>query len=84
MVGLAFSAHEHLGDQLLSAYFDWYEACLRLKESYRAWTRAGASKAAYEFRQCIAALDAEESAADEYARIALRVDRRRARTKARR
>jgi hypothetical protein len=84
MVGLAFSAQEHLGDQLLIAYFDWYEACLRLKESYRAWTRAGAGKASYEFGQCIAALDAEESAADEYARTVLRADRRRARTTARR
>jgi hypothetical protein len=55
-----------------------------LKESYRAWTRAGAGKAAHEFGQCIAALDAEESAADEYARIVLRVDPRRARTTARR
>ena len=83
MVRLRFSAHEQPVDQLFIAYVDWSAAFLRLKESYRTWTtRAGEARTAHQFGQCVAALDAEERAADAYARVARRSERRRTSTTA--
>ena len=62
-----------LVDTMLSAYIDWREACRLVHDSYRSWASATGPRARVAFWRYAAALDAEESAAEVYARLIRRV-----------
>jgi hypothetical protein len=62
-----------LVDTVISAYVDWREACRFVHDAYRSWASATGPRACAAFRRYMAALDAEESAADLYASLVRRV-----------
>ena len=66
-------SHKRLVDNLIEAYVDWREACRLVRSAYRDWgitRRQGAADAFLEYSK---ALDREERAAEEYARLVRRV-----------
>ena len=54
-------------DKNMEAYVDWREACLRVSDAYRSWSRATGLGAGVAFERYVTALDREEWAADRYA-----------------
>jgi hypothetical protein len=66
-------AESRLVDRMISAYVDWKEACRLVHDAYRSWAGATGTRARLEFWRYMAALDAEESAAEVYARLVRRV-----------
>ncbi len=64
-----------LVDRMISAYVDWHEACRAVHDAYRSWSIATEPCVRDAFVRYIAALDAEESAAQAYASLVRRVGR---------
>jgi hypothetical protein len=62
-----------LVDRMIDAYVDWLEACLRVGDRYRSWTRATGLPATLAFRRYWAALNQEERAAEVYSERVRRV-----------
>ena len=62
-----------LVDTMIRAYVDWREACRLVHDAYRSWTNATGPRGGVAFRRYTAALDAEESAAENYASLVRRV-----------
>jgi hypothetical protein len=62
-----------LVDRMISAYVDWREACRLVHDAYRSWASATGPGARVAFWRYTAALDAEEWAAEAYARLVRRV-----------
>ena len=56
-------------DNLIEAYVDWREACGRVNDAYRSWASEAASCDSVAFGLYLAALDAEEQAAEVYAAL---------------
>ena len=67
---------KRLIDGLMDAYVDWRNACARVSDAYRSWGLDTGSRARVTFGRYMAALDAEESAAEAYATAITRVSRR--------
>jgi hypothetical protein len=66
---------KRLVDKMIDAYVDWRDACLAVNDAYRHWASATGVGAAAAFGRYQRALDTEEFAADDYARLVRRVDR---------
>jgi hypothetical protein len=64
-----------LVDKLVEAYVDWREACARVDEAYRSWASETGLCASVAFGLYMAALDAEEQAAEFYAGLVRRADK---------
>ena len=62
-----------LVDSMISAYVDWRDACRVVRDAYRSWVSATGPRARLAFRRYMAALDAEEWAAEVYAGLVQRV-----------
>jgi hypothetical protein len=62
-----------LVDRMITAYVEWREACRLVHDAYRSWAGATGPRARVAFCWYTAALDAEESAAEVYARLVRRV-----------
>jgi hypothetical protein len=62
-----------LADTTIGAYVEWREACCLVHDAYRSWTSAAGPRAGVAFRRYMAALDAEEWAAEVYASLVRRV-----------
>lgn len=62
-----------LVDRTIGAYVDWREACRAVHDAYSSWGRATGPPARLAFWRYQAALDAEELAAEAYARLVRRV-----------
>ena len=60
------------GDKLVEAYVAWRETCARLDDAYRYWTRESGTRGGVAFGVYLVALDAEEQAAEVYARLVRR------------
>jgi len=58
---------------MIAAYVEWREACRSVDDAYSSWADTTRSRARAAFLQYDAALDAEESAANRYARSVTRV-----------
>jgi hypothetical protein len=56
-----------LVDKLLEAYIDWRESCVRANDAYRFWAAEAGPRRTVAFGVYMAALDAEEHAAEVYA-----------------
>jgi hypothetical protein len=66
-------SRERLLDGLVEAYVDWRETCGGVNDAYRRWTLETGAAGAVTFAQYLGALDAEQRAAEGYARLVLRV-----------
>jgi hypothetical protein len=66
-------AESRLVDRMISSYVDWKEACRLVHDAYRSWAGATGPRAGVAFWRYTAALDAEEAAAQVYARLVRRV-----------
>jgi hypothetical protein len=64
-----------LVDRLIEVYCDWRTACSEVRAAYEQFAAAPADERALAYAVYDAALDREESAADEYARQLMRVAR---------
>ena len=63
-------------DEVVGAYSAWRRECARVRAAYGRWARATGSEAGLAFAAYRVALDSEERAADIYARLLPRVQRR--------
>jgi hypothetical protein len=63
---------KRLVDKLVEAYVDWREACARVNDAYHSWVRETGSAGRVAFGLYMAALDAEEQAAQIYAGLVQR------------
>jgi hypothetical protein len=66
---------QRLVDKLVEAYVTWREACAWVNEAYHSWARDPGPGGTLAFGVYVAALDAEEQAADVYARLVVRATR---------
>ena len=64
-----------LVDELVEAYVDWREACARVNDAYRSWASETGPCGRVAFGLYMAALDAEEQAAEVYAGLVRRADK---------
>ena len=55
-------------DEVMDAYVDWRQECIRVWEAYQRWRTAVRADAALAFQVYQAALDGEERAAEVYGR----------------
>jgi hypothetical protein len=69
------SSRGQLLDKLIEAYVDWCEACTQVKDAHRSWASETGSGGRAAFGRYIAALDAEEQAAELYAELVGRAHR---------
>jgi hypothetical protein len=60
-------SRKRLVDKLMEAYVDWREACAHVNAAYRYWACETDSRDKVGFGLYVAALDAEQRAADVYA-----------------
>ena len=67
-------SRERLVDQLVEAYVDWREACVRVDDAYRFWAGESDCRGRVAFGSYVAALDAEERSAEVYAVLVRRAD----------
>jgi hypothetical protein len=65
-------SQKRLVDKLVEAYVDWREACARANDAYRSWASEAGPRGRVAFGLYMAALDAEEQAAEVYARFVKR------------
>jgi hypothetical protein len=63
-----------LVDKLLEAYVDWRESCAWANDAYRLWASEAGPRRRVAFGLYMAALDAEEQAAEVYAGFVRRVE----------
>jgi hypothetical protein len=66
---------ERLADQLVAAYVEWRETCARVRDTYRSWASDTSPADRIAFGLYMAALDAEEQAAEIYAGLVQRFDK---------
>jgi len=65
---------ERLVDELVQAYVDWREACVRVDDTYRSWASEMTPGDRVTFGLYVAALGEEEQAADSYAGLVRRAE----------
>jgi hypothetical protein len=56
-------------DEVMDAYVNWRQECIRVSEAYQRWRTAVRADAALAFHAYLAALDREERAAEVYGRL---------------
>ena len=66
---------ERLVDELVEAYVDWRGACARVDDAYRSWASETGSCSRVASELYMLALDAEQQAAEVYARLVRRADK---------
>jgi hypothetical protein len=66
---------ERLVGGLVEAYVDWRESCTRVDDAYRSWARDTDPRDGVAYGLYMAALDAEQQAADIYAGLVRRACR---------
>jgi hypothetical protein len=68
-------SRERLVDKLVETYVAWREACARVDDAYRYWANDTGPHGGVAFELFMAALDAEERAAEVYAGLVRRLER---------
>jgi hypothetical protein len=66
---------KRLVDALVEAYVDWRETCACVNDAYRSWATEPGPWGSVAFYLYMAALDAEEQAAEVYAGLVRRADK---------
>jgi hypothetical protein len=64
-----------LVDKLVEAYVAWRETCARVDDAYRSWSSERGPRRGVAFGLYMAAIDAEEQAAEVYARLVTRTEK---------
>lgn len=67
-------SRDRLVDELVEAYVAWRETCAGVDNAYRYWASETGSRGRVAFGLYMAALDAEEQAAESYAGLVRRAD----------
>ena len=62
-------SRKRLVDRLMEAYLSWREACIQVTDAYGSWTNETGLEATFAYAVYMAALDQEESAAEDYAGV---------------
>jgi hypothetical protein len=65
-------SRKRLVDKLVEAYVAWREACARVDDAYGAWVGEPGPRGGVAFALYVAALDAEQQAAEVYAGLVRR------------
>jgi len=68
-------SRERLVHELVEAYVEWRETCARVNDAYRSWASDTGPCGGVAFGLYIAALGAEEQAAEVYAGLVRRADK---------
>jgi hypothetical protein len=68
-------SRNRLVDKLVEAYVDWLETCASANDAYRFWASGAGPCGSVAFGLYMAALDAEEQAAEVYAGFVRRADK---------
>jgi hypothetical protein len=68
-------SRDRLVDKLVEAYVEWHEACARVDDAYRSCASETGRGGRVAFGVYIAALDAEEQAAEVYAGLVRRAEK---------
>jgi hypothetical protein len=68
-------SRERLLDRLVDAYVDWRDACARVNDAYRSWSSESSPRNEAAFGTYLAALDAEQQAAEVYAGFVSRAEK---------
>jgi hypothetical protein len=68
-------SRKRLVDKLVEAYVAWREACARVDDAYRLWASDTGPGGEVAFGAYVAALDAEEQAAEFYAGLVRRAEK---------
>jgi hypothetical protein len=71
----AATLDRRLADDVVYAYEDWLEECVRVQNASDQWSRAGGSDGGACFAAYLSALDAEEQAAEDFRAAATRLRR---------
>jgi hypothetical protein len=66
---------KRLVDELVEAYVDWRETCAQVNDAYRSWASETSLRERVTFGLYMAALDAEQHAAEVYARLVRRAEK---------
>jgi hypothetical protein len=65
-------SRKRLVDELVEAYVAWRQTCARVDDAYRSWASDTEPRGGVAFGVYMATLDAEEQAAEVYARLVRR------------
>jgi hypothetical protein len=68
-------SRKRLVDKLVEAYVAWRETCARVDDAYRSWASETGPCGGLAFWLYMAALDAEEQAAEVYAGLVRRTEK---------
>ena len=71
---MSLLSRDRLVDELVDAYVAWRETCAGVDDAYRYWASDSGPRRRVAFGVYMAALDAEEQAAESYARLVRRVE----------
>jgi hypothetical protein len=66
---MSHGIRDSLIDDLMDSYLDWCEEAAAVEDAYRRWSLAASSDTASAFAAYVAALDREDLASAEYARL---------------
>jgi hypothetical protein len=69
---MSLLSRDRLVDQLVGSYVAWREACAGVDDAYHDWARESGARGRVAFGVYMAALNAEEQAAESYARLVRR------------
>jgi hypothetical protein len=69
-------SHTRLLDKMIDGYVSWRESCALVTDAYEAWASRAWQRDTLAFERYMAALDHEEQAAERYAKLVRRVERR--------
>ena len=68
-------SRKRLVDKLVEAYVAWRETCARVEDAYGSWASETGARGGVAFALYMAALDAEEHAAEVYAGLVRRAEK---------
>ncbi len=65
----SITERRHTPNAAIAAQLEWRAACIEVRRAYRSWARAAAGNAGLRYLVYRAALDREQAAAEQYARL---------------
>jgi hypothetical protein len=72
---MSLLSRDRLVDQLVESYVAWRETCAGVDDAYHDWASETGARGRVAFAVYMAALNAEEQAAESYARLVRRAER---------
>ena len=72
---MSLLSRDRLVDELVESYVAWRETCAGVDDAYRYWASESGPRGRVAFGRHMAALDAEEQAAESYAGLVRRAEK---------